>query len=110
MLQFTSHLTIYLIIASGFIVLIAGDWKKLKLKFAAVLLSLITTSWFAILMLVEAPPQCQGTDLFCFTLSLYVIARNFCIALFHVAVGRDAMRMRQCDRRKSNKREMRIVA
>lgn len=111
MIHTLGQYAIYLVIISGFAALLWGDWRKLKLKFAVVLLSTVTATWFAILLAVsDYQPSCSGSDLFCSVMWLYVLARNLIFVLLNVALGRDAILIKNKERRKAVVQGVRIAA
>lgn len=93
-------ITAILSVASGIFVMIFGDWRKLALKFAAVSLSTLV-SIFALLLILSKSPvdSCLATGALCDVYSFYQVVQNMAFVLFHLAVGRDAIKVRCRDRR-----------
>lgn len=89
------------VIASGVYVMARGDWKKFALKYAAVCLSTVAAMWFTAYLLINQSDMavCRTDVIMCLTGDLYHIARNLAFILFHVSVGRDAIRYKHRDRR-----------
>ena len=103
--MFVLHfLTSFFVVFTGLYVLIAGDWSKFKLKYAAVALSTVAGIWFLVFIVLQ-PNQfsCQSSAMTCFTYAIYGISRNIAFILFHLSVGRDAIKFKKKDRRISNK-------
>lgn len=89
------------VIATGLYVLARGDWKKFALKYAAVCMSTTAALWFTAYLLIYQSDMavCRTDAILCFTGDLYHIARNTAFILFHISVGRDAIRYKNRDRR-----------
>lgn len=99
-LHIVSNLMSYAAFLTGLLVLALGDWRKFRLKFAAVAIS--TSAAFALILLHLVhgdirPIQLKPLENF--SAELYHIARNTAFIIFHVAVGRDAIKFKMCDRR-----------
>lgn len=108
MLHFLSLLAALAVIITGVTVLGLGNWRKFKLKFAAVAFSTSAAIWLFIFTAYGQALRIQHSeDFVSLTWSFYHIVRNGVFVLFHVAVGRDAIRFKQQERRKSpdNERE-----
>lgn len=77
-----------------------GKWENFNLKHAGMLLS-TTVSFFVTAMLLIHPYaiECTSSDMMCENWWLYGIASNVRIILFHIAIGRDAIRFKKQDRR-----------
>lgn len=96
MLQFLTLLTSLLIFLTGMYVLAKGDWSKLKLKYAPVAISTVTGGWLFVYMLAHTYEQGHTAVV---SYQLTGIARNVAFVLFHIAVGRDSIRLKKHDRR-----------
>lgn len=91
--------TSILLIISGITVMAMGEWRQLRLKFAAVAFSTASAIFLAIVHLrMDGPTICTNTAL-CLQYSLYGVIRNTCFVIFHIACGRDAILLKHCDRR-----------
>lgn len=100
MLQFISTFSTYLIVLSGLSVIILGDWRNFKLKYAPVVLSTVAGMWLVVSMnWIIGPIECNFDARTCTTVTLYAIMRNIAFILFHIAVGRDAIKVKRGDRR-----------
>ena len=88
------------VILSGLYVLARGEWRPFKLKFAGVALSTVAGLWMALSMYVLYDSYaCGAKQSLCITAGIYHVVRNVAFVIFHIAVGRDAIRYKQGDRR-----------
>lgn len=99
-LSYLNLLTAFIIIITGIYVLAMGDWRKFKLKYAALILSTVAAIWlFVSSISLGGILICKLDEKICTTYGLYGIARNISFIIFHIAVGRDAIRFKKADRR-----------
>jgi hypothetical protein len=92
--------SIGLVALSGLIVIALGDWHHLGLKFAGVALS--TMSGVGLLALGLQHPgvvDCAQDKTIFIGFSMCVLLRNVSAILFHIAAGRDAIKIKDRDRR-----------
>lgn len=81
---------------TGLYVLFHGDWRHLRLKYAAVSLSTVASFWVITAMAMDhSTTRCLHSDMMCFSLALYHVVRNLAFILFHLAVGRDAISIKK---------------
>lgn len=98
--QWIMILSIFATFVTGVTVLALGDWRRFKLKFAALILSTITAAWLSYnAMLKVGLPNCKETLEVCLQWEIFYIARNVAILLFQIGCGRDAMHVKHKDRR-----------
>jgi hypothetical protein len=91
----------------GFLVLFMGDWRKLKIKFAAVAISLLSLFYTMVIMIfLHYKPECTGSAALCFNWELFSISRNVGFLLFYIGVGWDAIKIKDVDRRKQDGRRL----
>lgn len=91
-----------LVVASGLIILALGQWQPHKLKFAAICISTTAAIWLTIkIILCDGLLFCDINTISCLTSKIYNIAHNCVFVLFHIAIGRDAIRFKMCDRRRN---------
>lgn len=99
-MSFLAHLGAYAVFFTGIWVIAFGDWRKFKLKFAAVAIS--TSAAFALILLQFAThggKYCVAGQLDGFAADVYHLSRSIAFILFHLAVGRDAIHFKCKDRR-----------
>lgn len=89
----------FLVFISGAIVLGAGCWRKMPLKFAGVAFS-TSASFFYISMVVIHGYECNQR--YCDHIQLHDIIRNIALLVFHITSGRDAIRFKGKDRRRND--------
>lgn len=104
MLHILGLLTAFIGISSGMAVLALGDWRYFKLKYAGVAISTAASIWFLIMFIIFGGDiaLCNSSRLFCMTGDIYHTTRNIAFIIFHLAVGRDAITLKERDRRKSS--------
>ena len=85
---------------TGAIALWLGRWGHFTLKHAAMMLSTLTSLFFT-LMLFFHPyiSECTAGSMMCANWALYGLASNVRVILFHISLGRDAIRFKSQDRR-----------
>jgi hypothetical protein len=87
----------------GFLVLFMGDWRKLKVKFAGVSISLLSLFYSMIIMsFLHFRPECTGSAALCYNWELFSISKNIGFLLFYIGVGWDAIKIKDLDRRKQD--------
>ena len=100
MLHFLSILTAFLIIFTGLIVLAFGEWRKMQLKFAGVALSTTGAVWILLnILLFHDFITCNRDPDICASIELYHVVRNTAFIIFHIAIGRDAIKFSKGERR-----------
>ena len=96
MLSFLAIASGLLTIVSGVAALFLGDWRQSTLKFAALSLSVVVSLMMFILPFVaHAVISCQAEELFCANITLYRIARNIVLILFHAILLQEALQQRR---------------
>lgn len=91
-----------IIVVTGVYILARGDWRSHQLKFAGVCISTSAALYMlTISLMFNGFNYCtnEGQPFLCHTIEIYYIARNVALILFHIAIGRDAIRVKQYDRR-----------
>lgn len=88
-------------VVTGLVVLKMGDWSKFALKFAGVGLATLCSGWMLIMLLSKYAPNCSSDTLQCLQWQVYGAARNIAFIIFIISVGRDAIRVKNHDRRRN---------
>jgi len=92
--------TCFMLVISGLYVFIRGDWRHLRLKHAAVVLSTVAGLYMLFIYITNPGViNCQLPERLCFNYGLYGSIRNISFILFHIAIGRDAIKIKKYDRR-----------
>lgn len=97
-LDLLANFSCLILVVTGISVLGCGQWDKHGLKFAAVGLSTAAAIWLLIAsQIFERPGSFGGDDVSMW--EIYHISRNIALILFHLSVGRDAIRYKNRERR-----------
>lgn len=97
-LELIANGTCLILVLSGIAILGYGQWDKHGLKFAAVGLSTAAAIWvLAASQVFDPPGSFGGEDVSMW--QFYHIVRNIALILFHISVGRDAIRYKNRERR-----------
>lgn len=91
--------TSFIAIGSGLAAIGFGNWRPHGLKFAGVALSTISAVFLTYIHLTNSLPDGCNSSPICIEYFSYGIIRNIAFVIFHIACGRDAVRLKQGDRR-----------
>lgn len=103
MLYALSLISAVVVLISGIYVIARGTWHKFGLKFAAVALSTTAAAWLLLANYIfdvgvfHPPAGLPPTATM--AIQFYFVLRNAAFVIFHIAVGRDAIHLRNGDRR-----------
>lgn len=99
MLDVFLTVTSVLTIISGVTVMALGDWRPHILKFSGIVISTGCAIFLTFIHLTNNVPDVCATSSVCLEYVFYGAIRNCTFIIFHIATGRDAIRLRRCDRR-----------
>jgi hypothetical protein len=99
-MQILLGLSLIISVLLGIYVLIAGDWTKMHLKRAGVLLATTGAIWLAFAcFFVPESSVCHASDIMCASFKVYCLVKNVAIIIFQYAYGRDAVKYKNQERR-----------
>lgn len=96
-MQLLAWLSAVCVSLSGLFVLFNGDWRMLRLKYAAVSISTLASFWVLTVMAMDGGIglHCTRSPMFCLTIQFYICIKNVVLILFNAAVGRDAISLKK---------------
>ena len=98
--------TSFLALASGVFTLCTSRLHLMLLKHSAILLSSVVAAWMTYMSVYHFRDThiCTADDALCAEWMLFIIARNVCQILFHIAIARDALEYGKHERRGQHER------
>lgn len=102
MLSVLLVITSSLVVVAGLAVMALGNWRPYRLKFAAVALSTVSAIFLTYIHATDRVPDVCTLSPICAEYIFYGVVRNIAFVFFHITAGRDAIRLKDGERRKED--------